>query len=37
MGYLTAETSADAKLETFLAEVVHWLLYGSLVLAPLSG
>ena len=27
----------DAKLETFLAEVVHWLLYGSLVLAPLSG
>lgn len=28
---------ADRKAETFLAETVHWLLYGSLVLAPLSG
>lgn len=27
----------DRKAETLLAEVVHWLLYGSLVLAPLSG
>lgn len=27
----------DRKAETFLAETVHWLLYGSLVLAPLSG
>ena len=27
----------DRKLETFAAEVVHWLLYGSLVLVPLSG
>ncbi len=25
------------KTETFLAETVHWLLYGSLVLTPLSG
>lgn len=25
------------KAETFLAETAHWLLYGSLVLAPLSG
>ncbi|MCX7565142.1 cytochrome b/b6 domain-containing protein [Sulfitobacter sp. F26169L] len=25
------------KVETFLAETVHWLLYGSLVLTPLSG
>jgi len=25
------------KTETFLAETAHWLLYGSLVLAPLSG
>lgn len=27
----------DAKAETFAADVVHWLLYGSLILAPLSG
>lgn len=27
----------DRKLETLAAEVVHWLLYGSLVLVPLSG
>ncbi len=25
------------KVETLLAETAHWLLYGSLVLAPLSG
>lgn len=27
----------DLKLETLLAEVVHWLLYISLVVVPLSG
>ncbi|OSQ44662.1 cytochrome b/b6 domain-containing protein [Marivita geojedonensis] len=27
----------DRKIETLLAEIVHWLLYGSLVLVPLSG
>lgn len=27
----------DRKLESFAAEVVHWLLYGSLLLVPLSG
>lgn len=27
----------DRKLESFAAETAHWLLYGSLVLAPLSG
>ncbi|MEQ5868499.1 cytochrome b/b6 domain-containing protein [Sagittula sp. NFXS13] len=27
----------DRKAETFAAEVVHWLLYGSLVMVPLSG
>lgn len=27
----------DRKVETLLAEIVHWLLYGSLVLVPLSG
>ncbi|WP_425071083.1 cytochrome b/b6 domain-containing protein [Sagittula sp. S175] len=27
----------DRKAETFAAELVHWLLYGSLVLVPLSG
>ena len=27
----------ERKLQTFAAEVVHWLLYGSLVLVPLSG
>lgn len=27
----------DSKTETFMAETAHWLLYGSLVLAPMSG
>jgi cytochrome b561/polyisoprenoid-binding protein YceI len=27
----------DRKLESLLAETVHWLLYGSLMLVPLSG
>jgi cytochrome b561/polyisoprenoid-binding protein YceI len=27
----------DRKTETVLAETVHWLLYGSLVVVPLSG
>ncbi len=27
----------ERKAETMLAEVVHWLLYGSLVIAPLTG
>jgi len=27
----------DRKLESWAAETVHWLLYGSLVLVPLSG
>lgn len=27
----------ERRLETFLAETVHWLLYGSLVLVPLTG
>ena len=27
----------DRKLESFAAELVHWLLYGSLLLVPLSG
>jgi len=27
----------ERKLETFAADVAHWLLYGSLVLVPLSG
>jgi len=27
----------DRKAETFLAELVHWLLYASLVIVPLSG
>lgn len=27
----------DRRAETLLAEVVHWLLYGSLVIAPLTG
>ncbi|MEP1538495.1 MAG: cytochrome b/b6 domain-containing protein [Paracoccaceae bacterium] len=27
----------DRKFESFVAETVHWLLYGSLVLVPLSG
>ncbi len=31
------ELHPDRKAETFLADLVHWLLYGSLVLVPLSG
>ncbi len=27
----------ERRAETFVAETAHWLLYGSLVLAPLSG
>ena len=27
----------DRKAETFLAELVHWLLYASLIVVPLSG
>ena len=27
----------ERRAETFLAEMVHWLLYGTLVLVPLSG
>ncbi|MEP5155329.1 cytochrome b, partial [Planktotalea sp.] len=27
----------ERRAETFLAELVHWLLYGSLVVVPLSG
>ncbi|WP_146345058.1 cytochrome b/b6 domain-containing protein [Phaeobacter marinintestinus] len=29
--------NADKKLEAFAAETVHWLLYSSLVLVPLTG
>lgn len=29
--------NADHKLEAMLAEIVHWLLYFSLVIVPLSG
>lgn len=29
--------NADNRPEAFAAETVHWLLYGSLVLAPLTG
>ena len=29
--------NADKKLESFAAETVHWLLYGALVIVPLSG
>lgn len=29
--------NANRKLESFAAETVHWLLYGSLLLVPLSG
>ncbi|MFK7834919.1 MAG: cytochrome b/b6 domain-containing protein [Sulfitobacter sp.] len=29
--------NADKKAESFAAELVHWLLYGSLVIVPLSG
>ncbi len=27
----------DRRLETFAAEVIHWMLYGALVFVPLSG
>jgi cytochrome b561/polyisoprenoid-binding protein YceI len=29
--------NAENKLESFAAETVHWLLYGALVIVPLSG
>ena len=29
--------NADHKAESFLAETIHWLLYGALVIVPLSG
>lgn len=29
--------NADKRLESFLASLVHWLLYGALVIVPLSG
>ena len=29
--------NADQKLERFAAETVHWVLYGALVIVPLSG
>jgi len=29
--------NADKRLESFAAELVHWVLYASLVLVPLSG
>ncbi|APE43831.1 cytochrome [Sulfitobacter alexandrii] len=29
--------NADRRSESFLAELVHWLLYGALVVVPLSG
>jgi cytochrome b561/polyisoprenoid-binding protein YceI len=29
--------NADKKLESFMAETAHWLLYSSLVIVPLSG
>lgn len=32
-----ANLHPDRKLESGLAELVHWLLYGSLVLVPLTG
>ncbi len=32
-----ASLHPDRKLETFAAQMVHWLLYGSLLLVPLSG
>lgn len=32
-----AHLHPDRKAETFLATLVHWLLYASLVLVPLSG
>ena len=32
-----AELHPDRKLETLAAQTAHWLLYGSLLLVPLSG
>ncbi|MEM9581134.1 MAG: cytochrome b/b6 domain-containing protein, partial [Pseudomonadota bacterium] len=32
-----APLNPERKLEHFMAELVHWLLYGSLVLVPLTG
>ena len=32
-----ASLHPDRKAETWLADLVHWLLYGSLVLVPLTG
>jgi len=32
-----ASLNPDRKVEHWVAETVHWLLYGSLVLVPLSG
>jgi cytochrome b561/polyisoprenoid-binding protein YceI len=29
--------NADKKAESFAAEIVHWMLYGALVIVPLSG
>lgn len=29
--------NAEKKVESFAAEIVHWLLYGALVIVPLSG
>lgn len=29
--------NADHRVESFAAELVHWLLYGALVIVPLSG
>ncbi len=29
--------NADHKVESFAAEIVHWLLYGALIIVPLSG
>lgn len=29
--------NADHKAESFVAEVIHWMLYGALVIVPLSG
>ena len=29
--------NADHKVESFAAETVHWLLYGALIIVPLSG
>ncbi len=32
-----AELHPDRKVETFVAALVHWLLYASLIVVPLSG